>query len=753
MNIFDKRPLSLILCVMLGGFVLFSSEKPLLRYCVILAIAVLLLVYTVLKLIGRRKIILILCALSLICSAIFSYLYFDLWFKADKRFSDEATIYGTVESVDFSTYSTTYVVKSETVDLKPMTKYRLLLRLPSDEDLDLKAGSVVLFKAEIAGFKSTEDFDSKSYYYSSGINAEAINAKDITIIDRKEESTAAKLEYAREYIRRYACTLSDADSGTLLAALLFGERDSLSAQIRLDFKRIGITHVLALSGMHLAILVLGIGKLLSLVGVSKKPRTLITVFFTIIYMVFTGLTVSVVRAGIMLIISSMLYLFARGQDSVTSLTLAVVLICFITPYAIYDLSLWLSAFATLGILLFGDYSAATAVKAANVFHKMLQWLSLAFLSSVFAIIATFFITAFEFNAISVIAPVSTIIFSVLIEAIMYIGSIMLIVGKIIPIGKLLIPIVKLAELLAAEMSSVKWIYSHSDFYISKALIVILVIAFFLFAVLNVKHKRIYVGALSSAFIAILALTTVLNLSVVNDDGVIYTSESKYDAFVVKSDGETSFINSSQYSDNLAYSSRDFLSAQHISYLNNYFITHYSWSLSSDLEIMLSYLPIESIYLPEPRNEDENTILARLKNTTEKFRTNIVLIKPENKVSIGSCDFTLLYSSTYGEGASTNVFDITTDSRKLLYLSSGTLNTEDALKWRNEMNKSYAVIHGSHGKKYTNDEIMSRYYSKNEIIVLSSSNLYFTQEAYALYIKNGCEIYSHPQTIDILLFDN
>ena len=103
---------------------------------------------------------------------------------------------------------------------------------------------------------------------------------------------------------------SDAETGGLLGAILLGDRTYLSGQTSLDFSRIGISHVLALSGMHLAILILGIEKLLSLIGISKKARYIITIILTLAYVALTGFSVSVVRAGIMLIIRSLLHLIS-----------------------------------------------------------------------------------------------------------------------------------------------------------------------------------------------------------------------------------------------------------------------------------------------------------------------------------------------------------------------------------------------------------------------------------------------------------
>ena len=119
----------------------------------------------------------------------------------------------------------------------------------------------------------------------------------------------------RERLSRCVTLFSDSESGALVSALLLGERDLLPDKLRLDFKRIGISHILALSGLHLAILSLGVGKLLSLLKVKKKARLVIIILFILIYMALTGFSVSVCRAGIMIIVSTCFFNSSRPTSA------------------------------------------------------------------------------------------------------------------------------------------------------------------------------------------------------------------------------------------------------------------------------------------------------------------------------------------------------------------------------------------------------------------------------------------------------
>ena len=102
--------------------------------------------------------------------------------------------------------------------------------------------------------------------------------------------------------------------------------------------------------MHLAILAAAIFGIFRLLRLNKRLSYVFVMLFTLFYMLLTGMPSSVMRAGLMVIISSLLFIFATTSDSLTNLLLSFFIIILIEPYAIYDLSLLLSAFATFGII-------------------------------------------------------------------------------------------------------------------------------------------------------------------------------------------------------------------------------------------------------------------------------------------------------------------------------------------------------------------------------------------------------------------
>ncbi len=739
MKIFDKRPLCLILCVWLGGFVFSTTSVA----AVVIFAAALLLLSVIIRFKGRG--LLFFVSVVLMISAISSHMYFDRWFRAYERFDGEVEIYGYVTGHSQGKYNDRFYIRTSSIGDEPFSKYNLILDIPRDERGALRPGCEIHIKSELASFDGSDNFDAESYYFSKGISGEISSYDSLEILSFDTPTLSYTFNEMRESLQRRAILFSDYDSGTLLTALLLGERDALSSQVSLDFTRLGITHILALSGMHLTILAAAINALFSLFKIGKKARLIITVILSVLYMAFTGFSVSVARAGLMLILTTLLYLLTRGSDSVTSLSVAVTFICIVTPYAIYDLALWLSAFATLGVIIFAEYSQHIP-KTTRIPLRVLRYFAVSILASVFAIIMTLPITLGKFYGTSAISPIATLIFSVLTELIMYFGTVVLLLGGIFPfLGKGLILLTDATLWLAARMSEWRLIYASTSHAAIWVTVVVLFIAFILFLVLDLKKKLKHIAVLTVCIIFSVTVGEIMFFANAdrNEELALYFAEEHSDCFLLKSEGECALINSSTYSENIAYSIKNTLEEHNVTYIDKYAFTHYAYALTDDISTLMSYFLVGEIYLPKPRNDSEEQILELVREEAEAFRTEIVLYEPYDFISVGDMRFKLLFSMPYGEGSSVNSLFLELDGKCCTYISSGLLELDEELLRSTENYMSVSDIHifGKHGKKYKKDIYFnSREYSLEALVM---NNVFLTPEAYSEYEESGCKIYSHP----------
>lgn len=142
---------------------------------------------------------------------------------------------------------------------------------------------------------------------------------------------------------------SAAGKRALPTALLTGNRDALDGQLRLAYKRLGLSHILAVSGLHLSVIVGGADFLMRKLTVSKRKKNVFLLLLILFFAMICGFSSSVTRAAVMLGLFYLAELLGERSDSLTSLVFAVALILTVRPFSVYDAGLWLSFLATLGI--------------------------------------------------------------------------------------------------------------------------------------------------------------------------------------------------------------------------------------------------------------------------------------------------------------------------------------------------------------------------------------------------------------------
>lgn len=148
-------------------------------------------------------------------------------------------------------------------------------------------------------------------------------------------------------------------SQALLSALLLGSRGLLSPEEREAFRKSGVAHLLALSGLHLGIVVAGGFLLLGLFHVPKTWRYLFLIPLVTFYVLLGGLRVSLLRAALMFGVLGVFWILwgwgwvARSWlDPLQGLSFAALLVLLIWPWSAEDAAFQLSFSATAGIILF-----------------------------------------------------------------------------------------------------------------------------------------------------------------------------------------------------------------------------------------------------------------------------------------------------------------------------------------------------------------------------------------------------------------
>lgn len=209
------------------------------------------------------------------------------------------------------------------------------------------------------------------------------------------------------------------DVSGFVRALVTGNRDSLTDEFTTSLERAGLSHTVAVSGMHLAFLS---GLLTCLLGRGRRSAAVLTILWVVLFCGIAGNTPSVLRAAVMVLMLQLAPLLDRERDGPTALALALLLLLLANPFSAAHIGLQLSFAAVAGILLVSDrvqdwllekFRMDRLHKPKTVLERLLRAGAYFVISGLSATLGASVLTvplvAVHFNVISLIAPLSNLL--------------------------------------------------------------------------------------------------------------------------------------------------------------------------------------------------------------------------------------------------------------------------------------------------------------------------------------------------------
>lgn len=222
------------------------------------------------------------------------------------------------------------------------------------------------------------------------------------------------------------------DAGALLRGIALGDRRLLDGTaVDEDFRVLGLSHVVAVSGSHLAV----VCALVLVAGTATgAPRRLVLAVVVLVacgYTVLSGLALSAVRSCVMLAAGATAQSLGLRRDGISGLALGTGAIVCASPWAVYDVGLALSVAAVGGLLVFGDLGIAW-VRAAlpDALGKVAALLG----GTLVAQAATLPIVTATFGMLSLAAPLANLVIVPAGEAALCVGLAGAALGSVWPGG-------------------------------------------------------------------------------------------------------------------------------------------------------------------------------------------------------------------------------------------------------------------------------------------------------------------------------
>lgn len=308
----------------------------------------------------------------------------------------------------------------------------ILWRAP--KTVELMPGQVLHFNCDLKRPENFDPhFDYRTYLATKKIGYVCDEATQYAVLSEESQWRRGLFQFQTTLKERMHKFLPDPAAG-LLEGLFLGGDDSLSKSVVENFRRAGLSHIVAVSGYNMTLVAFAVLFLALLSGLWRKTATLLAVFGIVGFLLLIDTSAASIRAAFMAWIVFFAFFVGRPGNAWNGLFLAGLIMASLNPLLVrFDVGFQLSFLATLALITASPYFERLLRR------KGLGWKSLTLLLSTLVIeLFIFPILAFHFGTLSLMAPFANLVALPLIPLTMALGFLMLFLGTIIPfLGTLL----------------------------------------------------------------------------------------------------------------------------------------------------------------------------------------------------------------------------------------------------------------------------------------------------------------------------
>lgn len=285
---------------------------------------------------------------------------YEVQFKPDKNIT--YNVYGTVDINYITKEKGVYFILDDVyvsgglnneVDLEDKVFVYLYYgedgtRYTEEELSRILPGNRVLISSKLSLTPIFDNDEINSFAYSSGFQYSCFTNLDaVTFI----EGEMGFWDSVREHIRNLYKQNMDEKYAGLAFSVLVGDRTELDAEIVNNFQISGIMHVIAVSGLNTAFIMILLLWLLKKLRVNRYMKLGVIIAVLAFYAILCDMTPSVVRSSMMSIFLITAQLFGKQRDDLTSISLSGIILLMLYPLYVFDLSFLLSYLGVFGIFL------------------------------------------------------------------------------------------------------------------------------------------------------------------------------------------------------------------------------------------------------------------------------------------------------------------------------------------------------------------------------------------------------------------
>lgn len=625
---------------------------------------------------------------------------------------------------------------------------KILLYLDcSPEEISL--GDTLTLTADIIDVFQGSGDDNSLYYQSRDISLLALQSGEVQIKMTDKIPFSVYPAVAAQTLRETVTEIFPEDVEGFALALLTGERSGLSYEVQNELSITGVSHVVAVSGMHVSLIV---GLILWLC----RSRRRIAAFFCLLTMLFfaamLGFTPSVTRAVIMNSVLLFAPLLKRENDSLTSLSLALLIILAFNPWAIANISLQLSFGAMVGIflltpyffnLLVGFFQLDALRERGSRLAKPVYSLSVVLATTLGATVATTPFTVYAFGTVSLVSPVTNILNMAVISFIFSAAFVASILGMIwSPLGG------AIGWILGWPIRYVLWVVDglaeipYAAVYTEKIYILAWVFAVYLLLAVYLWKRK---SCRPTFFLSTLGVTLVAAVLFSGletaDLNATAMDVGQGQCIVVRSGGQTALVdcggdsgdaNGEDVARKLLMSGETRVDAL--------ILTHFDADHMCGVTQLMKRLDVAALYVPDIQREDETR--AMVLKAAEEEGAKVIFVTLEMELPLGMGTVTLYPPvESNVENASLSAL-LSFEEYDILVTGDMTSDHERKLLRKYDLPDIEVLFAGHHGSKYSTCTELLEATLPETVVICVGENTYGhpSQEVLERIAAIGAEVY-------------
>ena len=546
--------------------------------------------------------------------------------------------------------------------------------------------------------------------------------------------------------------LAAGESAPVFEAVVLGDKTSLDPELRMRYQMAGIVHILAISGLHISILGMGLYNLLKRVGLGIWPAGIFSLVIMLQYEMMTGGSVSAMRAVTMFLIAMGARITGRIYDLPSALSITAMLILAESPSYIRDSGFLLSFGCVMGICVAADRVCALAGAKRK--------LTRAFFSSAAIQLVTLPVMLKFFGEISLAGLVLNLLILPSVGVVLAGGVAAVLLGFVsIPVARVVVAPARaflfLYEKICVWAGSTRWCtWIGGEPKSWQIMIYYGILATVLFMGQYIKQLkqdkkeqkndrgkkwglRLAAVLLLSGGFFVISLPAFINLS--GNLKIICLDVGQGDGILIQTPKNRHYLidgGSSSQKELGRYCLLPALKNQGISYLDGIFISHTDLDHISGVQELLEYIEkglttIHVGYLILPGwngGKQQPEAWKELAGAAERAGVKVVTANAGDKIHSATISFSILWPEAGAEGKDVNeeamVMELIYGDFEMLFTGDIGEKTEKKLLSEGRLKDVDCLKVGHHGSRYSSSEaFLTAVKPEISVISCSSTNTY------------------------------